>query len=431
MISKMPMNPNNLPTKKGRVFYGWYTLVGVALVIFIVGGSFVHSFGVLLPEIAGEFEWERAEVSLALTLGILAFGLPSPLFGILVNRYGPRSVIILGNALAALGIAGIYLTQEVWHLYLFYILIGLGGGLGGYIASATVINNWFIRRRPLALGIFQAFSGLGGFVFPPLVTALIAAIGWRTAWLALAGIILVIPVFIGGVILVRNKPEDMGLVPDGMASDAFLDHEKTQAHASAEGNQSEWRTFRLLRTRTPWFIGGFAASNTFTFGTLVTHQIAYLQDIGFSPMTAASTLSVMSICSLIGSLGVGFLALRFNVRYLASGAFIVQLAALVILLTTEELSLLYLFAILVGLSSGSITATMPMFVGAYYPREHYAQVLGVVFPFQIVSNAGAATIAGLVFDATSSYTPAFIAASVLSLAGVFFAFIARRPRMPE
>jgi MFS family permease len=424
------MSPDS-PSKKKRVFYGWFTLVGAALVIFIVGGSFIQSYGVLLPKITSEFGWSRAEVSLALTLGILAFGLPSPLFGILVNKYGPRFTIIVGNALAALGIAGVYLAQEVWHLYLFYIIIGLGGGFGGYIASATIINNWFIRRRPLALGIFQSFAGLGGFVFPPLTTALIAAIDWRASWLVLAGIILVVPVFIGGVLLIRNKPEDMGLMPDGMEPDALSEPVGIPSDSTRNGASTEWGILKLLKTGTPWFIGGLAAANSYTWGTLLTHQIAYLQDIGYSPMTAASTLSVMSGFSLMGSLGIGFLALKFNVRYLASMAFVIQVAALMILLTTRELALLYIFAILLGLSGGSLTAALPMFVGAYYPRERYAQVLGVVFPFQVVSNASAATIAGLVFDATSSYTPAFIAASVFSLAGFFFALMARRPRIPE
>jgi len=425
---RVPMNPEESYPEKSRVFFGWFALAGVAIVIFIVGGAFVHSFGVLLPEITAQFGWSRAETSLALTLGILAFGLPSPLFGMLVNKYGPKYPIIVGNAIAALGLAGVYLAQEVWHLYIFYIIVGFGGGFGGYIACTAIVNNWFIRRRSLALGIFQSFSGLGGFVFPPLTTVLIAAIDWRASWLVLAGLILIIPVLIGGVFLIRNKPEDMGLMPDGMPPDAFLEYEKTQSHFSADGDSPEWSGLKVLKTKTPWFIGGFSAANSFTVGTLLSHQIAYLQDIGYTPMTAATTLSVMSIFSLIGSLGIGFLALRFNIRHLTSIAFIVQIIGLAILLTTKELGMLYVFTIFLGLSAGSLTVAMAMFIGAYYPRDRYAQVMGVVFPFQIISNAGAATIAGLVFDATSSYTPAFIAAGCFSLAGLFFAHMARRPK---
>ena len=424
------MNPEEPQSQNSRVFFGWFALAGVAIVIFIVGGAFVHSFGPLLPELIKEYDWSRAEISLALTLGILAFGLPSPLFGILVNKYGPRYTIVVGNAIAALGLAGVYLAQEVWHLYFFYIITGLGGGFGGYIACTAIVNNWFIRRRSLALGIFQALAGLGGFVFTPLTTALIGVIDWRASWLVLAGLILVIPVLIGGIFLLRNKPEDMGLMPDGMPPDAFHEYEKTQSHSLVDGGHSGWGGFKVLKTKTPWLIGGFAAANSYTLGTLLSHQIAYLQDIGYTPMTAATTLSVMSIFSLLGSLGGGFLALRFNIRHLASIAFIVQIIGFATLLTTKELGLLYVFAIFMGLSTGSLTIAMAMFVGAYYPRERYAQVMGVVFPFQVVPNALAATIAGLVFDATSSYTPAFITAGCFSLVGLFFTRMVRRPKQP-
>jgi MFS family permease len=220
----------------------------------------------------------------------------------------------------------------------------------------------------------------------------------------------------------------MGLVPDGMPPDAFLEYEKTPSGSSTNDNAADWGIIKVLKTRTPWLMGGFAAANSYTVGTLMTHQIAYLQDIGYAPMTAATTLSVHSIFSLIGSLGFGFLALRLNIRYLASTAFIIQLIALTILLTTKELGLLYIFAVFSGLSAGSLTVALPTFVGAYYPRQRYAQVLGVVFPFHVMSNAAAATLAGLVYDATSSYRPAFIAAGIFSLAGLFLALMARRPK---
>ena len=367
-------------------------------------------------------------MALALTLGILAFGLPSPLFGIIVDRFGPRITLIVGNLLAAIGIFGIYLVQEVWHLYLLYILIGLGGGFGGYVASTTVINNWFIRRRSLALGIFIAGSGLGGFVFPPLATVLISAIDWRMTWLVLGGMISVISVTIGATILVRNRPEDMGLLPDGMTTDAFAEIETVNMPSKTEQVRVGQNIRQVLRHPTAWLLGAFAASNAFVMGTMWTHQIAYVRDIGYSPVTAATTMSFMSIFSLMSSLGFGALAMKFKVRYLASAAFVFQLMGLTILLNTRELGLIYVYAACLGISHGSLITALPTFVGAYYPRDRYAQVIGVVFPFQIISQAVAGTIAGAIYDATSTYTPAFITAAFFSLAGLIFVFSAREPR---
>ena len=295
------MTPEEITGKTGGIFYGWFAVAGVMLVILAVGGVFVHSYGVLLPVITAEFGWSRAVVAGALSAGILAFGLPSPLYGIIVSKLEPRVTLIFGNLLAGLGIAGVYFVQEVWHLYVLYILIGIGGGFGGYISSTTIINNWFSKKRPLVLGIFQACGGMGGFIFPPLTTSLIAAIDWRFTWLILAGITIVFGVIIGGVFLVRNKPEDMGLMPDGAT--AGTDSE-TDINASPEEEHQSggWSMKQVLKTPTAWLIGGFSAANTFTMGTMLTHQIAYLQDIKFSAMTAATTMSFMAVFTVLGSL---------------------------------------------------------------------------------------------------------------------------------
>jgi cyanate permease len=422
------MNPESITPGKSRVFYGWFALAGVMLVIFVVGGAFVNSFGVLLPVITSEFGWSRAVVSMALSLGILAFGLPSPFYGVLVAKFKPRFTIIVGNFLAAVGIAGVYLVQEVWHIYLLYILIGLGGGFGGYIASATVANNWFIRKRSLALGIFTACAGLGGFVFPPLTTALIDAIGWRETWLVLAGLVFVVPVVIGGVILVRNRPEDMGLLPDGVPANPVTEAVMAESASEKDKERVGGHIKRVFSKPTAWFIGATAAANSFAMGTMVTHQIAYLEDIGYNPMTAATTVSLMAVFSTMGSLGFGTLAMRFKVRYLACVAFGIQLAGLIILLSTRELGLIYVYAAFQGMSNGALITALPTFVGVYYTRHRYAQVLGVVFPFQVVPNAVAATVAGAIFDATGAYTPAFITAACFSMAGIVFAFLARPPK---
>ena len=423
------MNSTTTSSRKNGIFYGWYTLAGVLLVIVPMGGAFLGSFGVLLPEVTKEFSWGRGEVSLALTLGILAFGMPSPLYGFLTNRFGSRRLIIIGNALAALALAGVSLAQEVWHLYILYLLTGLGMGVGGFIADTAIVNNWFIRRRSLALGIMQACSGLAGSIYPPFATAVVGGIGWRSTWLIFAGIIITTLV-IGAGLIIRNKPEDKGLMPDGMPPDAFLEYEEEQSSSVGGDEPSGWGIFQVLRKPTVWLIGGFTAANAFTFGSLSTHQIAYIQDIGFSPMTAATTMTVLAAFISVGSLGFGFLALKFNPRYLTIAAFSIQVIALVILLTIHELVFIYIYAILMGYSIGSVITAYPTLAGVYYPRHRYSQVLGVIFPFHILAHAASATIAGAVHDATTSYTSVFIVAALCGAAGLTFAFLARRPKSP-
>ena len=153
---------------KDRGFYGWIALAGAALVYFTTSGVFYYSYGVFLPAICKEYGWSRALVGGALSVALLALGLPSPLIGTSITRFGPRANIVFGNILIVFGLTGMSIATEVWQLYLFYgILGGLGAGFGLYMASTAVVNNWFIRKRSVAMGLLISTGGLGGFVFPP------------------------------------------------------------------------------------------------------------------------------------------------------------------------------------------------------------------------------------------------------------------------
>jgi MFS family permease len=223
----------------------------------------------------------------------------------------------------------------------------------------------------------------------------------------------------------------MGLVPDGISAEPFVEAGTTENRTGTGERQMGWQAKQVLQVPTTWLIGAFTAAGAFTLGTMTTHQVAYLRDLGFSPMTAAMTMSLVSVSSIIGSLGFGTLALRFNIRYLASVSFGFQLMALAILLTTEELTILYIYAVLLGIGNGALLTALPTFVGAYYGRDHYAQVLGVVYPSQVIAQATAAAVAGAIYDATSAYTIAFATVAVFSLVGLICAFLARKPRLPQ
>jgi MFS family permease len=411
--------------KKKSGFYGWKTLAGAILVTVIGGGAFIGTFGVYLPVISDKFGWSRASISLALSLGILAFGLPGPFFGYCVNKLGPRVSIILGNSLAVIATAFIFLANKTWHYYLLYIIIGLGNGLGGYIACTTLVNNWFVKKRTLALGIFTSSAGFSGFIYPPIVTALIGGLGFRESWLALAGLVMVGVVILGGVVLIRNRPEDFGQAPDGNYANS---NATTENAVQAPGNAlSEWRTMQIFKINTTWLIAGFIFADALAMGTVITHQIAYIQDIGFSPMVAASTASFQSLFTIAGSLAFGALSLKLNIKYVTGTAFLLQVISLIILLTSKNLAIIYIYAVFMGLSIGAIFTAMATFVGVYYPREHFAQVIGVILAFYVVAQSIAALAVGAIFDATHQYTLAFGILGVFSAAGLILALLVRPP----
>jgi len=409
-------------------FYGWIALAGAALVYFVSCGIYYYSYGVFLPIMCDDLGWSRAAVAGGLSLGVLCAGLPSPLIGASIARFGPRANMVFGNLLAALGLAGMSLVQEAWHVYFFYSLSGLGVGFGLYMACTTVVNNWFIRKRSLGMGLVIAAGGLGGFAFPPLVTWLISTVGWQMSWVALAGIYFTFTVVIGGLILVKNKPEDLGQVPDGISIEPVMEKERISYHSRAYQSPVDWRK-QVIRKPATWLIATISAANLFALGTISAHQVAYMKDMGFTPIIAAMSLSVIAGTSIVGRLGFGALALRFEVRHLAVASFAVQLVALAILLTTRNLTLIYIYAVLFGISYGALITALPTFIGGYYGRTYYAQILGLILPVGMIAEAMGPVLAGAIYDATTTYTPAFVIITATSLVGLVSAILARPPGM--
>ena len=419
------------PPRKSGIFYGWITIFGAVIVFFFNTGAFFYSYGVFLPTMCDDLGWSRGIVATGYSLGILVYGLPSPIIGYSIKRFGPRINIILGNLIAAAAMAMMFFSRDVWNVYLLYGIVGLGSGFGQYMACTTVANNWFMKKRSLALAVIGTSSGLAGFVFPPLVTVLVDAIGWRLSWVVLAGIILLGACLLGGVLLVRNRPEDMGQVPDGER--VAIDDNGMPLDTLPEIGQRpiEWPVKQALRQPTTWFITAFVAAQLFAWGTMFGHQVAYVEEIGFSPIIAATTLSLVSGISILGRLGFGALALKHNVRYLAFASFIILLISFSIILTSRNLVLIYIYAGLFGLGSGALLTALPTLVGTYYGRTNYSVILGVIWAFGITLEAIGPALAGVIYDITSGYTLVFSILVGMGLVGLAAAYLAKQPKLPS
>ena len=421
---------NKATTRVNRPFYGWTSLAGASLQQ-ITGGAYIFTFGIFLPVICSDLGWDRASLSLAVALGTLCFGLPGPLIGITIAKYGPRIHVILGNALVALGLAGMFFVKETWHVYLLYCLMGIGAGAGFFLAGSVVANNWFEKRRPLAMSIVAAALGIGGFLFPPLTSALITSFNWRVTFLILAAIVLIFGVIVSGVVLVRNKPEDLGQFPDGEKPvNTDKPHNDPKGLPVNTGAVANWTTRQAMRNPIMWLIVGFCAANLFGFGVMMTHQAAHLQDLGFNPITAAMTLSVVSALNVVGMLGVGILALKIKIRYLACASLALELISMVIILNTSNLGLIYVYAGLFGLGSGALATIETTIIAAYFGRVNFSKILGMVVPILMVIEAAGPIIAGLLYVSTGNYQITFIIIAILTLLGLIMAFLARPPALP-
>ncbi len=410
-------------------FYGWLALAGAMLVICSMVGNVVIPFGVFLPEMCEEFGWSRALLSAPYTAFWIVMGLLGPLAGMSVVKFGARKNIILGNLVIIIGAAGMFLVKEVWHIYLLYsVLIGGGQAFGSFIAANAVITNWFVRRRALAISLLSAAGGVGGLIFTPLLGWFISTQGWRPAWLLVSGIHLVLAV-IGGGILIRNRPEDMGQAPDGEVTGAAQAAEAVNpAPSRVYQTAVDWKVRDALRTPAFWMTVAFASTTMFTLNFLTLHQVAYLQDMGYSQMTAATAAGMLGGMTIIGQLAAGALGTRYEARYIAAVCLVGLAVGVTILMNVRVLPLIYLHTVISGISCGGIMVVLPILLGAYYGRVNYAQILGWTTPVTTIFSAGSPLLAAFIFDNTGSYTPVFIMSLCLLVVGLVCTFLARPPK---
>ena len=197
-------------------FYGWI-IIAVTFVTMAISVNARTSFSLFFPPIIDEFGWERGVTTSTFSFGFLVSGAASPLIGRMMDRYGPRAVMELGVALMAGGLLLAPLTTRPWHLYVTIgVMVGAGSICLGYSGQSLFLPNWFNRRRGLAMGLAFAGVGLGSVTLLPWVQHMIEQTGWRTACTAMGVLVLVVLAPIN--LLLRKRPEDIGLEPDGDAA---------------------------------------------------------------------------------------------------------------------------------------------------------------------------------------------------------------------
>jgi len=366
----------------------------------------------MLP-LEDEFGWGRTEISLAVTVNLLLYGLMAPFAAALMARYGLRRGTTAALLLVAGGAGLSILATAPWMLVLTWgVMIGLGTGSMALVFAATVADSWFVRRRGLVVGLLTAGSATGQLVFLPFIALLVEAEGWRQASLLVAGgALLVVPLVL---IWLRDHPAELGLTPFGAP-------EGWQRPARATGNavRNALTTLRrAVRVRTFWALAiGFAICGATTNGLVGTHFIPSAHDHGMPQTTAAGLLALVGVFDIVGTIASGWLTDRVNPRILLAlyyGFRGVGLLALPFLLDATVQPPMILFIVVYGLDW---VATVPPTVALC--REIFGAdgpiVFGWVFASHQVGAAIAAVVAGFVRDATGEYTAAWFGAAALCL----------------
>lgn len=408
------------------IFYGWI-LVATA---FVTMGVVVNSrtvFSLFFPSILDEFGWSRALTAATFTTGLLAANAFTPFLGVLMDRLGPRVVFPFGLALMSLGLALATRAHSPWQLHLTLgVLVAGASVFVSYMGHSLLIPNWFVRQRGLALGIAFSGVGVGSFVLLPWAQHLIGRTGWRGACWALAAILLflILPL---NVLVPRRRPEELGLRPDGDETSGKTARPAPVHVVDQRWAAVEWTLARAVRTSRFWwvFVGYFTC--LFAWYAVQVHQTKYLLELGFTADFAAWALGVVGITGIAGQILWGHVSDRVGREWAWTAAglgYVVCYAALLALPAHPSRWLVYVMVAsqgLLGYGAASVFGAIPM---ELFQGARYSSIFAVL---NLASNAGAGAgpwVAGLVYDRTGSYGPAFwlaIACSVVSVAAMWFA----------
>jgi MFS family permease len=421
-------------------FYGW-VIVGIAFVTTGLGVNARTAFSLLFPPILAEFGWERGVTAGAFSFGFLVSAILSPSLGRLMDRRGPRFVMEMGVVLVAAGLLLAPLIQRPWHLYATLGLLVGGGSVSlSYTGQSLYLPNWFVRRRGLAMSLAFAGVGVGSIILLPALQRVIGHAGWRTACVAMGVLVLLVLAPLN--LLLKRRPEDLGLEPDG---------DRRAAHGAAGAPSNvvdpawvaiDWTLGRAMRTTRFWWLALGFLCGLFAWYAVQVHQTKYLVEIGFSPTYAAWALGFVALAGIPGQIVLGHVSDRIGREWVWTAGclgFALCYASLLALQRAPTPALLALMIGTQGVLGYGLTSVIGAIPAEIFQGRHYGTIFGMLMVAAIGGGAAGPWVTGALYDATGSYTLAFwicLAASVLSAIAIWRAaprhvrVVAGRVRQP-
>lgn len=401
------------------VYYGWFILAASFYLLFI-GYGMRHTFGIFFKPILAEFQVDRATLSLAFSINLLAYGLSQPLAGRLTDRFGSQFIILGSVLLTVVSMSFLHYASALWHLYLLYGLMGIGNSGTAFVTHVGFISRWFPLRKATALAIANTGASLGQLVLVPIAMALILNSNWRTAYLILAAAMLLTaipPIFL---VLGRDRPKE--------STDTASEHGKVAAEAKpfALAHWSE-----ACKTVPFWQLAGSYFVCGYTVTTITVHLASYVTDQGYPEMTAARVLAITGGVNVFGILIIGAMADRFSRKNPLALTYFIRGFSYFLLLYVQSLWGIYFFSVLIGLS---LLATIPptsALTGDFFGRENVGTIFGFITLSHQIGSAVSSYTGGKLFDLTGNYQLAFLISGLLCMAATLCCLTIRERRAAQ
>jgi OFA family oxalate/formate antiporter-like MFS transporter len=422
-----------------RIFYGWHVVAVAFLTNFMSTGTGFYIFNALMTPLCDQRGWTRTELNAAPAIGLVVGILSALLYGTLVTRVGPRILMFLGSIVSGFAFASLGLASTITHFYLLCMLLYMGNSAMSGIVSNTAVSNWFVEKRGRALGLATAGISLSGAVLPFLAVRILDKTDLRSVFLYTGLMAWTLAPVIW--LVVRDWPEEWGMVPDGApgahGEEQYADERKATrfpnpALVRPQGARQEvlWKPAKVVRTQAFWMVG-FAYALVLMGTVGVMFQLGpRFTDIGYDRGTAIALVSLTALIATVGKTVWGALCDRYDPRRVVGVLMAMNGIGLCLALVPESRLALSAFILLFGFAMGGIMSTLPILVADLYGRESFASVSRFMSLF-IILEVGGYMLMGLSFDKTGSYDRAYCVFVLLDLVAAGLVFAASRPSAPN
>ena len=395
-----------------EIFYGWWIVISSMVVLAVGAGIYWLGFGVFFLPLAVEFNSNRTVLSGAIALSQVEGGMLGPIGGYLVDRFGPRKIMFVGVPIMGMGFILMSMAHSLLTFYVVYLLlISVGMSIGIRVPGLVTPTNWFIRKRGIALGLATSGVGIGG-ILVPILGWLVIEMGWRST--SVISGLFILAVGLPCAAVMRHKPEQYGLLPDGRSSRRILaedisDNTEMDSNTADHPVEKEASYTMMEAMKTPvfWLLSIVFGLRQLIIGAIGLHQVPFLIDIGINPQTAATVLGMTAITSIIGRLGFGWLADRIEKRYVMAATIILAGIGTLILANVTAWWHLIFFVFIYGVGWGGGATIMSVLRAEYFGRKAFGTISGMMDFVQMFGLVLGPIFAGFIFDTTNSYYIAF------------------------
>jgi len=411
------MPASNRPFRLRSIQYGWWVAIAGGVTMTVTSIPTFQGSSVVFAAIEDHFHWSRAVISTAASLGALTYLVMGPVQGGLADRFGPGRMMLAGLLVGAVGLAFLSRVNNPPAYFAAWVLLSVGGGMGGFIPSMAAVNAWLPHRRATGMAIVMTGTSVGALLVPALAWG-ITAYGWRNTALFFAILFAVAAPALAWVV---------GRRPPSVLAEAAARRSSAQPQPS---ESSSFTAAQALRTNAFWAISLSHAFANLAVAVISTHVVLHLRDIGLSFAVASTIVPVFGGVAFAAQIAGGVLGDRIDKRVASAAMIVVQAVAMVVLAFATNYPAALLFAFLWGVGFGARTPMMHALRGEYFGPRSFGAILGLEAVPMSIGMMIAPVAAGWAFDVQGSYTTAFIVLAIASMAAAAVILLARPPTLP-